>query len=73
MVAPQPAGDGEPKPGGESKTMLVMPRVESSVTRGDQMALVSGTPWTKTLVLWDIRRGYLEPPAEDNEYEKCSQ
>ena len=58
MVAPQPAGDGEPKPGGESKTMLVMPRVESSVTRGDQMALVSGTPWTKTLVLWGIGRIY---------------
>ncbi len=50
--------DGEPKPGGESKTMLVMPRGESSVTRGDQMALVSGTPWTKTLVLWGIRQEY---------------
>ena len=59
--------------------MLVMPRVESSVTRGDQMALVSGTPWTKTLVLWDIRREYtyiedgevggmcLEPPAVDGQ------
>ena len=49
---PQPAGDGEPKPGGESKTMLVMSRVECSVTRGDQMALLSGMPWPKTLVLW---------------------
>ena len=71
MVAPQPAGDGEPKPGGESKTMLVMPRVESSVTRGDQMALVSGTPWTKTLVLWGIRREYTY--IEDGEVGDCLQ
>jgi|LakMenE01Jun11ns_1017448.scaffolds.fasta_scaffold7789848_1 hypothetical protein len=38
--------------------MLVMLRVESSLTRGEQTALVSGTPWTKTLVLWDIMSAF---------------